>query len=362
MNIIQHRKIYFLISGVLIVLSLAAFFIFGLKLGIDFTGGALMQIKVVGSAPTTANDIQAILTSGEKKVLESILVQPTGEQGYILRFRNINEDEHQAILAALRKALAPQNQTATSTIGTVQAVNSKGEPVDVRVETVPESGAVAESPAITIGGAETVIEDSFESIGPTVGRELMQRSVYAVLAVLAAIIIYIAWAFRKVSQPVASWKYGVAAVIALTHDVLIPIGIFAVLGRFLGVEVDILFVTALLTILGFSVHDTIVVFDRIRENLAHSRHRISPPARGGDREGEGGFEEIVNISVNQTVRRSINTSMTAFLALAAIFLFGGETIKYFVLALMLGIIFGTYSSIFIASPILVVWNNWKQRK
>ncbi|OGY91532.1 MAG: protein-export membrane protein SecF [Candidatus Komeilibacteria bacterium RIFCSPLOWO2_02_FULL_48_11] len=352
MNIIQRRKIYFTISIILVLASLAAFLTFGLKLSIDFTGGSLLQIKVGENVQTSANDIQTLLTSGDAKVLESVIVQPTGEQGFILRFKSVNEEEHQAILAKLRSSLAPQEDTQASTtpgkasqrketpaVTGVKAVNSKGEPVDIKVDA---------SPASESGSNETVVEDSFESIGPTIGNELKQRSVYAVLAVLAAIIIYIAWAFRKVSQPVASWKYGLAAVIALTHDVLIPIGIFAVLGKFLGVEVDILFVTALLTILGFSVHDTIVVFDRIRENLAHSRHR-------------GTFEEIVNISVNETVRRSINTSLTALLALLAIFLFGGESIKYFVLALMLGIIFGTYSSIFIASPLLVVWDKWSRK-
>jgi len=359
MNIIQRRKIYFTVSILLVLSSIVAFAVFGLKLGIDFTGGSLLQIKVADNVQTTATDIQSVLTTGEPKVLESVTVQPTGERGFILRFKNITEDEHQAVLAKLRAALAPKDAAATTTpvqatdkksipdLSGLKAVDSKGNPVDVKFEANPD--VVAESSDTTIGGAGVVTEDSFESIGPTVGSELKQRSIYSILAVLAAIIIYIAWAFRKVSQPVASWKYGVAAVIALTHDVFIPVGIFAVLGHFLGVEVDILFVTAILTILGFSVHDTIVVFDRIRENLAHSRHR-------------GTFEEIVNISVNETVRRSINTSMTAFLALLSIFIFGGESIKYFVLALMLGIIFGTYSSIFIASPLLVVWNNWSRRQ
>ena len=164
------------------------------------------------------------------------------------------------------------------------------------------------------------------------------------ITVLVGIILYIAWAFRKVSEPVSSWKYGVTAIIALAHDVIIPTGIFAVLGYVLNVEMDILFVTALLTILGFSVNDTIVVFDRTRENLARDHHKHE-------------FDWIVNKSVNETIRRSIYTSLTTFVVLFSIFLYGGESIKYFVLALMIGVVVGTYSSIFLASPLLVAWES-----
>lgn len=366
MQIIQNRKIYFIISGLLFTVSIAAILTFGFKLGIDFTGGSLLAIKVSDKVQTNPAAIAAILTTGEKKVLEGAQVQGAGERGFLIRFKTVSEDEHQAVLAALRLALAPaptpsnlplgQGETKPTTAGKaevksnplpgIQAVNSQGQPVDIKFEANP--AVTAESGTITIGGSDIVIEDSFESIGPTVGNELKQRSIYALAAVLVAIIIYIAWAFRKVSQPVASWKYGVVAVVALLHDVIVPAGVFAVLGHYAGVEIDILFVTALLTILGFSVHDTIVVFDRTRENLA--------------RRTAGSFEEVVNTSVNQTIRRSINTSATAFLALLAMYLFGGEPIKNFVLALMIGIAIGTYSSIFIASPLLVVWNNWKHRK
>ena len=190
-------------------------------------------------------------------------------------------------------------------------------------------------------------EKSFSSVGPTIGNELKQKSYYAIALVLLAIVIYIAWAFRRVSRPVASWKYGVAAIIALLHDVIIPTGVFSALGHFLGYEVDVLFVTALLTVLGFSVHDTIVVFDRIRENLLKR---------------EGSFEDIVNYSVNQTMTRSINTSATVMLVLLAVYFFGGESVRNFTLVLILGVFFGTYSSIFIASPILVVWHKLAGRK
>ncbi|HLD27489.1 MAG TPA: protein translocase subunit SecF, partial [Patescibacteria group bacterium] len=186
----------------------------------------------------------------------------------------------------------------------------------------------------------------FDSIGPTIGNELKRKSFYAIIVVLLAIILYIAYAFRKVSKPVESYKYGAAAIIALIHDLLIIIGVFAVLGHFLNVQIDSYFVTALLTILGFSVHDTIVTFDRTRENL--KRHQDKT------------FEEVVNLSVNETIIRSLNTSLTTVFVLLAIFLFGGETIRYFVLALALGLIVGTYSSIFLASPLLMIWYRLKK--
>ena len=184
-------------------------------------------------------------------------------------------------------------------------------------------------------------ERRFDSIGPTLGRELQKKSLKAVGYVLVLIVSYIAWAFRKVSQPVSSWKYGLIAVTALVHDVTIPTGVFAILGHFYGVEVDSFFVTAMLTVMGFSVHDTIVVFDRIRENLKR---------RPGD-----DFSLTINASVNETLARSINTSLTVLLVLAAIYFLGGVSVKYFALALILGVSFGTYSSIFVAGPLLSYW-------
>ena len=174
---------------------------------------------------------------------------------------------------------------------------------------------------------------------------MKSKAVKSIIIVLLFIVFYIAYAFRKISKPVASWKYGISAIVALTHDILIITGVFAVLGHFMRVEVDSLFVTALLTILGFSIHDTIVTFDRTRENLFKNDDKP--------------FEEIVNISVNQTIVRSLNTSVTTLFVLLAIYIFGGESIKNFVLALILGVIIGTYSSIFVASPLLVIWNRKK---
>jgi preprotein translocase subunit SecF len=192
-----------------------------------------------------------------------------------------------------------------------------------------------------------VQEKSFESVGPTLGKELQTKAVWSIFVVLLAIISYIAFAFRKVSYPVASWKYGVCAIIALAHDVFVPLGLFAFLGHFANVEVGSTFVAAMLTILGFSVHDTIVVFDRTRENLFKYRDTL---------------ENITNRSVNETLARSITTTLTAVLALVAVYLFGGESVKYFSLVLIVGLISGAYSSIFIASPLLVAWHNWSKKK
>ena len=190
-------------------------------------------------------------------------------------------------------------------------------------------------------------ERRFSSIGPTIGAELKQKSLRAIALVLLGISLYIAWAFRQVSKPLNSWRYGVATLIALFHDLIIPLGLFSYLGHFYNVEIGTNFIVALLVVLGFSVHDTIVVFDRIRENL--KRYSLD-------------FENLVNQSVNETLVRSINTSLTVLLTLAALYFFGSESLKYFILALIVGIFSGTYSSIFIASPILVSWFNFLNKK
>ena len=190
-----------------------------------------------------------------------------------------------------------------------------------------------------------VDELRFESVGPSIGQELKTKAVYAVVIALVAIILYIAWAFSKVSKPVASWKYGLTAIIALAHNIIIVLGVFAVLGRFFDVEVNTPFVAAILTILGYSVNDTIVVFDRIRENLPKS---------------DEDFETTVNLSVNQSLSRSINTSATTLIVLLSVLFLGGATIQAFMLALSIGVFVGTYSSLFLASPLLVVWEKFKK--
>lgn len=295
LNIIATRKIWFALSGLMIAASIVAIGVWGLRLGIDFTGGSLLQMRVAGErpAPNEIHDHLAPLGLG------SIAVQPAGTDEVLIRIQESSGEAHTKVLDTLKAAY----------------------PGD--------------------GGSSRFSELSYVTVGPTIGKELRQRSFVAVGLVILAIITYISIVFRKVSRPVASWKYGLTAIVALLHDVLIPTGVVAVLGAFRNFEVDVLFVTAILTVLGFSIHDTIVVFDRIRENLRRKS--------GMD------FASLVNTSVNETFVRSINTSMTAILVLLAVYIFGGESIKNFVLVLLIGIGVGTYSSIFIASPLLVEW-------
>ncbi|MDA3840114.1 MAG: protein translocase subunit SecF [Patescibacteria group bacterium] len=294
-KIIQNRKIWLSISSLFVVISLVLLLSFGLKLGIDFTGGSILEIRYDESIPSVA-EVQDRLSSVE---LSSLVIQPVGADGMLLRFQEISEEKHQEVISALKN----------------------------------------------IEGEISFEEMRFEAVGPSIGQELKKKSIYATLLVLLAIVAYIAWVFRRVSKPIASWKYGIVANIALFHDVIITLGVFAILGKYFGVEINTPFVAAILTVLGYSVNDTIVVFDRIRENLPIS---------------DADFEDTVNKSVNQTVTRSINTSMTTLLVLVSVLIFGGETIRSFVLALTIGIGIGTYSSIFLASPLLVVWERFRK--
>lgn len=290
MNIIGKRKIFYAISGSLIIISAIALILWGLKFGIEFKGGAILEIAYVNSNRPEINSVYDSLKNLE---LNDLRITPVGNNGLTLRFRETDEITHQNIIAIL----------------------------------TPPTKAIEEK--------------RFSSIGPTVGAELKQNSVRAIILVLLGISLYIAWAFRHVSRPISSWRYGVATLAALFHDLIIPIGLFAFLGHFYGIEIGTNFVVALLVILGFSVHDTIVVFDRIRENLKRYIHLD--------------FPEIVNQSINETLVRSVSTSFTVLLTLFALLFFGGESLKYFVLTLLVGVFFGTYSSIFIASTLLVSW-------
>lgn len=300
MELVKWRKFSYVLSLTLVIASIISLLLYGLKLGIDFTGGTLVEVEFSGTRPEFTE------VSGEisKLDLGNIVVQPIGNSGFSLRTRELSSGEPEMVIAALSEL---------------------GDP-----------------PA----GRAGLRDFNVNTIGPTIGRELRQRSIWAMILVLSAIILYIAWAFRKVSKPVSSWFYGLFAILALFHDIAIPIGVFSLLGKFKGVEVDTLFVTALLTVLGFSVHDTIVVFDRVRENL-----RLSSKNEP--------FDQTVGKSLRQTITRSINTSLTVLIVLLALFFFGAESTKYFSLALIIGIVAGTYSSIFIASPLLVTWHNFR---
>jgi len=291
MFIIKHKKIFVAVSVALIIISLLALVIFGLKVGIDFKGGSISEVEYKTERPAQ-DAVEANLATLN---LGSVLVQPTGAMGYIVKARDLNETEHTALLKAL-----------------------------------------------SVDGKNELTETNFNSIGPSVGRELTQKAIVAVILVSLAIICFIAFAFRKVSQPISSWKYGFIAIATLLHDVILPVGLFVILSRYFGAEVDTLFVVAVLTILGLSVSDTIVIFDRIRENL-----RNVASIKSVD------YHEIVGRSLRQSYVRSISTSLTVILVLLALFFFGPVSTKYFALMLTAGMFFGTYSSIFLASPLLV---------
>jgi len=295
LNSTKNYKIWFGVSAVLMIASIAALFMYGLKPGIDFRGGSILQAGFT-EQPNSQEVSQFIQEQG----FHGALVQPLGEKSLVIRTAPLTHEEYLSLTEGLS------------------------------------------------GKYEGYVEEQYSSIGPVIGRELRSKAFMQLVLVSLGIVLYIAYAFRKVTRPVSSWRFGAAAIVALVHDLMIVIGVFAVLGHFWGVEIDSLFITALLTVLGFSVHDTIVVFDRIRENMR---------VRAGQ-----SLAEIIDSSINQTLVRSINTSVTVLIVLSALLLFGGESIRYFVLALLVGIGVGTYSSIFIASPVLLVWQNWDIRK
>ncbi|MCE9628385.1 MAG: protein translocase subunit SecF [Candidatus Vogelbacteria bacterium] len=296
MWVIKYRSFFYILSGLAIVASLAAVAMYGLNLGIDFKGGTTIELDYGQNRPETA-ELRASL---DKANLGNLLVQPVDESGMVIRSKNLSPEEKNSL--------------------TKQA---------------------------SVEGKYSFTEKRSDSIGPTLGNELATRGIIAIVIVALMIVLFISFAFWGVSRPVASWKYGIIAISTLAHDVIIPTGVFALLGHFKGTEIDALFLTALLTILGLSVNDTIVVFDRIRENL---KNKVAPH-----------FEDVVGMSLSQTFTRSINTSMTVILVLLAVYFFGSPTTKDFALVLTIGMVVGTYSSIFIASPLLVTWEKWSRK-
>ncbi len=294
MFIIKYRKIFVSISAILVGLSIISIAYFGIDFGIDFKGGALLEVSFKNERPTQIF-VQESLDKMDAD-LGSILIQPIGEDSYSIKMKEITEIQKNEILATL--------------------------------------------------GADAT-ETSFTSIGPSVGKELVRKSIISFILVALGIIFFIAFSFRKVSLPVSSWKYGLIAVTALIHDVLIPVGGFVVFSKIFGIQADTLFVVAILTTLGLSVSDTIVVFDRIRENLRIGKFKT--------------FEETVGNSLNQVYTRSIITSLTVFIVLIALIIFGPESTKYFAMMLTAGMFFGTYSSIFVASPLLVMVKNLQEK-
>lgn len=290
MFIVKYQKLFFSIAVITVVFSLFAIMAKGFNVGMDFKGGSIIEVSY-----DIRPDIETLTSALDKAGIQGARVQMAGENDVIVRTEALSETDRQKLTSAL---------------------------------------------AITGLKME---EKRFNNIGPTIGKELRTKAWIAIVLVILGIVLFLAFAFRHVSEPISSWKYGAITTITLLYDILIPVGVFVWLGK----EVDTLFIVALLAIMGLSVHDTIVVFDRIRENL---KLKIS-----------NSFEVLVGKSLEQTFTRSINTSFTVMLVLAAIFFYGPASTKDFSLLLWMGIFVGTYSSIFIASPLIVVLEKWQNR-
>lgn len=293
LNVIRNKKWFLGFSGILVFLSFLSVAIFGFRQGIDLRGGTRWQITMASDGITIGELKEAILSAAD---FSEVNIRSGERNSFVVRLPDMSEETHQKILNVIVEKFT------------------------------------------------NVREDGFSSVGPAIGSELRRKSMWAVAIVLLAISAYIALAFRKVSEPVRPWKYGVVTLITLLHDVIIPAGLMAVLGRLKGIEIDTNFIVALLVVMGFSVHDTIVVFDRIRENLILGR--------GGKNRD---LKEVINFSVNETAARSVNTSLTLILVLLALIFVGPASLFYFVLTMLVGTIFGTYSSIFVASPLLYLF-------
>jgi preprotein translocase subunit SecF len=293
-NLLKYYKFWFAVSGLIILFGIISLSLYGLNLGIDFKGGTMMELKFDKSFDI--GKVRQVLGQDEVKNFQ---LQTAENNSLIIKTENLDKAKHDQVVGDLQKQVGDFKET------------------------------------------------QLQSIGPVIGQELKKDAFYQLVLVSLGIVIYISYAFRRVAKPVTSWRFGWSAVVALFHDLLFMLGVFSLLGHFKGVEVDSLFVTAILTVLGFSTHDTIVVFDRIRENLKVYA-------------GES-IEFVVNHSISQTLVRSLNTSLTVLFVLLALLLFGGETIRWFVFALFIGVLVGTYSSIFIASPVLMQWQKWRTK-
>ncbi len=295
LTLIKYRRWHYIFALILAAVSIYSLIVFGLKPSIDFVGGSVLEMQFKDARPSN----QLLQEKLKDLNLGDITLQPVGEKDLSIKTKDIDENTHQQILTQIN-TLAPFTET------------------------------------------------KFESIGPTIGKELSQGAWKLIVLSLLAILIYIAIAFSKVQRPLSSWQYGLISILALFFNLLVTLGAFSLLGKFYQVEVNIPFIVALLTIIGYSINDTVVVFDRTRENLL--KHRSDD------------FEQLVNDSVNQTLSRSINTVLTVLFPLVTIYFIGGDTLKYFALALIIGISCGAYSSIFIASSLLVTWEKLKRHK
>ncbi|HUT96453.1 MAG TPA: protein translocase subunit SecF [Candidatus Paceibacterota bacterium] len=284
---VKYYKIHYFLISILIIASIACLFILGLNLGIDFLGGTIWEFQFENRP-----DNAIIQEKLNKFDLGEIIIQPTGEKGIILRFKDIDENVHQQMLSSLNEI-------------------------------------------------SKVEEGRFESIGPTIGKELRNKTITLIVISLISLLIYIAVAFRKLSWPISGWQYGLVSIITLAIDVIIPVFVLILLGKFNNVQFNIPIVAALLTILGYTMNDKVIVFDRVRENILRTRSED--------------FAGTINQSLNQVISRSLSTGFCTLLVLFSIFFLGGETLKYFSLTLIIGIVVGTYTSLFIASALLISW-------
>ncbi len=294
-SITKNTRLWFALSITLVLASVVLLIYPGLKLGIDFTGGTLIELAFDEEVEKSVVDesLKTFGTEGEVD-LGIPFVLKTSDGGFIIRVKNITNEEHVALQDHFR--------------GVIGGFNEK----------------------------------RFTTIGPTVGKTLKVRSFWALVVAATVMVLYIAFAFRNIPRKLSPWRFGIIAVIALIHDVLITLGVFVLLGMFTAFEVNTLFISALLIILGYSVNDTIVIFDRVRENVFHQD-------RGED------FADVAERGLRQSIARSVNTSLSTLIPLFALFIMGGESIRWFVLTLMVGLMIGTYSSLFLATPLLVVW-------
>lgn len=290
MYIVQHRRLFFWITGVLLAAAIGAILVWGLPLGIDFTGGSHMQVRYEGERPALST-IEAQIAATDVGVVS---VRESGEDAVSIRTRALEPHEHEAILAAL-------------------------------------------------SADASVVELAFTSVGPTLGSQFTTKALWAIFAVAFVIVLYIAFAFRKVSRPVPGWGYGLTVVAMLVIDILVPAGFFAAYAHFTGAEVDSLFIVAMLALLGYVVNDIIVVFDRVREHLARNERE--------DIQEE--FEITIGKSIDETITRSINTSLTVALALIVLIFLGAEATRNFALVMLVGVVAGTFSSICRSAPLLI---------
>jgi len=297
---VRNKKIFYIISGAMLLVCFGLMIFWGFNVGTDFKGGTIVEVKYQGSVPAKA-EIESALRDID---LGELSVRIAGENGFIIRTHDLSAEEQELVKDTL-----------------------------------------------LFDGSYNYSLERLNSVGPAIGRELTDKALVAIAAIIVITILFIAYTFRGVSRPVSSWSYGLVSIIALIHDITIPAGAAVLLGKFAGMEVDALFITALLSLLGYSINDTIIIFDRVRDNLKQNKENNTHES----------FEETVSKSLSQTYVRSINTSVTVFLVLISLYLFGGASIKFFILTLIIGTVSGAYSSIFLAAPLLVTINNWRRK-